>query len=253
MLFLAACRVPEKKIDRVDLPSDFEFSIGEHYSEKLQERTAFLRVRILEEVDCAHTDFSYSLTIDLDSIHFTLYSISTYGDCGDTLVMPEKDFALNSLRNGTYELKIDISDAYDIHGTITNRPNMISIHIPEQYDQPDLKQTVRKVPDRIVWGRISINDNQSVELINNILKNIDKECGFTSLPDGEYTPFFINNGHVTLNATEYPPKTSYHRSFIVKPTTRDEFLKFVAVLDSIRTILDGNGLVEAYSWDGRKL
>lgn len=253
LIALAACHKQRNLINRIDLNSEFRFDIVEHYSGLSGERIPYLKTLMFKEILCDKARFDTSLEISHDSILFNIYSISTQENCGDTASFPVTYVPLKQLELKEYVLEIHIRDIFTIHGTLLNQKDRLILKIPTQYGMEIFERKLYKVPEKAVWGRLSIDDNQYLNIINKFTEDIAEKVGKLKLQDGYYTPFIIFNGHVSLNASEYPPMTPFHKAFLLKVDNQSEISFLKTRVDSFRQAYRGKIYLDVFTWEDKEL
>lgn len=253
LLLISSCQ----KFDDIEAQekpvSEFNVAVLEKYSPEKGQRIPYLQVQLNVEIDCDKVNFDSNFKVRNDSILYTLNSITKHEYCKDTVIVPEENIPLESLQERPYNLSITLSNAYTIEGTLTNSDKFIFLDIPEQATISEKKQILRKVPDGYIWGRLSISHNNSIDIVNEFIDHIYERYGEHNLEDGAYTPFIIKDGKVNLNILQYPPKSQFHKSFLISLSKQQDFQQLHDLIEHFKSDSDMNIEVEAYSWNGLTL
>lgn len=256
LLLIIGCQKSYDSIDIIDVKPEFEFTVKEKFSSVVDDRIGFLEVRMNAEISCDRVNFDSDFSIHNNKIEYTLYSITKPEDCLNSTVIPVQLLPMISLEEKAYSLSLNISGAYEIKGQLINNPDFFYLSFPAQYDMPDFQEVIYKVPENIVWGRISFTDYTDLKPVNNFIEQLNEILPAPEMTIGKYTPFIITESEVNLNASEYPAQSQFSRSFIASAKDREERILLEGLIDNFvqeTTSSNGNRYLEVYSWTDEKL
>ena len=168
-------------------------------------------------------------------------------NCVDGEEIITKDLAFG-LSPGTHDVIFNVGESLESNGTLTFLYNTISLDLPNAAGFTVYHNTMRLIPDSIVWGSITATENLTY-FAGEFGQEIDDVARDSNLEDGYYGAFTVESGanvEVTAETSSLPTFHYVYRLDGEKSELKEAIQQF-------RTKHQESLVVTCTTWEGEAL
>lgn len=227
----SACNKKANEDKIIDVEKEFNI----HLWEKLDGNGGNLQLIMstIKNQPCGNTHIEMNTAVTDYKITITLKSLITPPACNNVPAPASDTLSFGNIKNGQYELNINLKDDILNNGTLTVNESAYKINLDKQDGISLITPELMRIPNGTVWGYVAYDGGQDAKLIK-FFDNLNKIATSITMAPGNY-------GHFTISSTKVDIKESFDTK---KQNTRQIFYKLN------KSYLELVGLISEYRAQG---
>ena len=203
----------------------------------------------IERLDCENTQINYSYKYNLSTILIDLNNISTIGDCIAGESYANTNIEITSIPDHVkdYEVKINLKNAFEIKGNISEDPLQYKLNIPNKSGINLTYSNLKKILPFMVWGSIELDNEQDQFIIDQFLSDLSVISQENKIGIGQYYYFRVeDDNEVSVADPEVIANGTDFSSYILEDTGA-----FQALIEDYRSTFGNRVIISGRDWLGK--